>query len=1156
MKEELIQYLKENFIEFQTEDDIFILDKKSYQLSVPNEDGVFFDEDFHWDCDRTDCDGYIFKFGGVWYTLNKGDENSVKLNRVKWIGKVNIDDYEFYGSDVYLGVHGPFELLNGTSSYKEWVKKAKFLGIKKLGICEKGTLAGVFKFQTACLKENIQPIFGLEVPVKNKLKDIIYTVKMFAKNEQGWLNLLTINRKLNSNNENFVEEDDVINFRNDIFIILDPKSIDFGNISKKWKMFSQQFYYQFDTVKYEKEERDKWYLLNLQKFFYSKFKPVAMCDAYYLDPEYSIIRSLLNKVASKTNYESKNQYFKNNFEYFQEFAELFSEEDEEKMFNAFDSAILNLEYICDNCKYIISTNERHLPKYKMTEEEEKKYPDNKTMFEELVYEGLEKHTDLLIDYNEDILSERIEREIDVIEYGDVVDYFLVLRDIVNWCNKEGILLGAGRGSAAGSLVTYLLGITRVDPLKYGLLFERFLNKGRIKVSLPDIDTDFPGEQRPRVKEYMEERFGKSQVCAVGTYTTLQLKAALTDLSKQYGVSISTIRRISKKINGLDDKTVEDLFKIACRDNEVKDFMNKYPELFNCIFLVIGQPKAASIHACAMMIFPDEKTLYEWCPVREQNNIIVSEWEGLELDEAGFLKEDILGIEQLDKFTDILKLIEKNTGNKIDLYKDIPKDDSKVFEYFKKGWLGDVFHFGAKGLSSYCVKMQPNSIDELSDCAALYRPGTIENGYDKQYLRRKFGEEEIEYHVGTEDILKSTNGLFVYQEQVMALMNKLAGMDLVTCDTARKAMGKKKIDVIQSLEKMFIEGYCKNWNVTKEYALSFWKEIVKASSYLFNKSHSVSYSINGYNSLWLKVHYPMEFWSVTFSRASKDEYPFYINELLQSGDIKLYSVDINKSDINVAIDLENRALYWAINSVSQVGPVVQEQLMRERSENGPYFSFEEFLDRNDYKGSSVTKSVVENLIYSGAFDELESGNYENVYELRKGLLILYRERKKIKIDQSKDIFELARNNENGDRTRYDWWWLLQQKIQSGFAFFDYKRLVSTFLKEDVVNGIFYEAKDFKNFEGGSYKTVMIGGYVLDYEEKQSRKGMFGVIQLESNYDFVKVNVYAEIFESVVDYLRGCEKSLLLVSGIIAYDSWKEEYVLQTNLKSKFVILKLA
>lgn len=445
--EDLKRYLEEHFISYSIlqilndERPVVIINGEKHQLSLPNNEGSFFDESFCWDSDRTEYDYYIFRFGGIWYRLKAGEESSVKLERILWLGNAEFSE-PCLKVDCFLGVHGPFELLNGSGLYKEWCQKANFLGIKSLGICEKGTLAGILKFQEACKKANIRPIFGMEIPIKVEEKDLQYTVKAFVKNEQGWLNILEINRIINVEN-GYVTEKEIEQLREGLIIILDPKTIEFEDVSKLWKMFSQQFYYQLDTVVYEKEDRDKWYLQNLKKFFDSNFSPIAMCDAYYLEREYAYNRVRLNKIAGTMSYESQNQYFKNNQEYYFELGELFGDFD--SFFDVFEAAVNNLKDVCSKCDYTIETGQRHLPKYYMTEEESKLYPDNKTMFTELVFKGMEDHLDLIEDYGIDVVGERIDREIKVITEGDVIDYFLILRDIVNWCKKNNILLGAGRG---------------------------------------------------------------------------------------------------------------------------------------------------------------------------------------------------------------------------------------------------------------------------------------------------------------------------------------------------------------------------------------------------------------------------------------------------------------------------------------------------------------------------------------------------------------------------------------------------------------------------------------------------------------------------------------------------------------------------------------
>lgn len=668
----------------------------------------------------------------------------------------------------------------------------------------------------------------------------------------------------------------------------------------------------------------------------------------------------------------------------------------------------------------------------------------------------------------------------------------------------------------------------------------------------DIDTDVPGEYRPAVKQYMENRFGASQVCSVGTYTTLQIKQAINDVGKLYGASIPTLRRLTKMIE--DVKTEEDFLKLACKKSEVNQFLNKYPEMMNIVFLLLGQQKAASIHACAMMIFPKEKTMYEWCPVRKSGDLIVSEWEGGEMDEAGFLKEDILGIEQLDKFTDILNLIEKNTGRKINLYSDIEYDDPEVYRYFANGWLSDIFQFSAKGLCAYTQKLKPKNMDDVVAALSLFRPGPMENGFHMDYIALKNGEKEPEYPIGAEEILKDTYSSMVYQEQILKMVQVLAGFSEEEADVARAAIAKKKKDKVEKIHPKFVDGYVKRFaskGVTKEYAETLWKQMEKFGSYAFNRSHSASYAINAYNSLWLKVHYPLEFWSVALSRASETDFPQYVNEMQQTEGIEIKPVNINKSDINIVADKKDNSIYWAINATKQVGEKAQNQIMEERSKNGEYFSLAEFIDRHTFKGSAVNKSVIENLIYSGAFDTMdETREFSNIFSAREFMLGKYREKNKIKIDKEKDEYFLAFEKK---KIAKDWWWLLQQKNKSGFAFFDYEGLVREYLKPKVRNGVFYNVEDLQNYDGSTYEMVMVGGYVLEVEEREGKKGRFANLLLESNYKFLRVVIFPDDYEGNADFFLSSKKSILLLSGKANFDKFKEEYVLQVNSNSKFIKL---
>lgn len=442
---ELLKYLDDNFIEYKELGDFILeINGQTFELFEPlkwdENDSILFDEDFRWAGDKTDCDNYIFSFGSVWWYLKKGNEISVKLEKVKWLGKANLEDESFY-VDTYLGIHGTFELMNSVGLYDEWCKKAKFLKITSLGLCEKNTLAGSMKFQKACQKAGLRSIQGMEITVFNEKKDLKYTIKAFVKDKTGWQNLLQLNEIINTNDNAFVTEEDLENYYDGLIFIWDPKTIEYRNIPSTLKEIA--FYYQLDTVVFEKEEKDKNYLDNLKRFFLSELEPVAMCDAYYIEKEWLPIKKKLNTLGKIVVHESENQYFKNYQEYFEELSYLFG--NDEKFFETFEKALQNLKDISFECNFVIETQNRHMPIYYMTDEEALQYENNKEMFRDLIFKGIEEHPDLLEKYSDEEIGERIDRELKVIEDGEVVDYFLMLRDVVNWCKKEKILLGSGRG---------------------------------------------------------------------------------------------------------------------------------------------------------------------------------------------------------------------------------------------------------------------------------------------------------------------------------------------------------------------------------------------------------------------------------------------------------------------------------------------------------------------------------------------------------------------------------------------------------------------------------------------------------------------------------------------------------------------------------------
>lgn len=652
-------------------------------------------------------------------------------------------------------------------------------------------------------------------------------------------------------------------------------------------------------------------------------------------------------------------------------------------------------------------------------------------------------------------------------------------------------------------------------------------------------------RRPEVKRYMEERYGADQVCSVGTYTTLQVKAAVKDLCRLKGVPVAEVNSFTSKIDGVKD--FDDLFRIACQKKDVANFINRNPEIIEMVGLIQGQPKAKSIHACAMMIYPDEKDMYHWNPIRRQGDMLISEWEGGELDAAGFLKEDILGILQLSKFGDILKLIKDDTGEEINLY-ELPLDDPKVYSYFQRGWNGDVFHFGAKGLTGYCKMLKPDNITELVNCIGLYRPGVMEGNFHNEYILRKKGEREVSFRKGAGEILQSSRYIMIWQEQTMKMFQVLGGFNLVDADGARRAIGKKNVEKLQPFRERFLKNYIENFGVDQKYAEETWKEIENMADYQFNKSHAVAYANTGYACQWLKVNYPLAFWSVAFSYADDDDFPVYLHEINEIGNIKVIPPDINESTDKIKTDFTDKSLVWSISSVKQVGEKAQAEIMKERSENGPYFGFDEFLDRHSQKGSAVNKSVIENLISCGAFDKLES--ISNVIDRIK-LIKRYRTANKVKIDKEKDVFEL-----NPGKVKLEWWHNLRQKKLCGLAFFNYSKLYLDYFKE-MIGDSEYPFKDFSEIVDDPLETksynLTAGGYVYEIAIKTGRKGDYAIITLEQNYQFRTVVFWSNEYESFENILKNCKDTILFMNGRTNWDERNQQMAIYANGNTEVLIL---
>lgn len=1128
---EMREYLIENLIEFEEIDsDLFVIDGFRYLYIEPKDD-LLFHSDFTLILSPVEeqiiTDFYCFEFGGRYYHTE--DPQDPELIPLKFLG-TNKPKLGFNYS--FLGVHGGYELLNGSRLYDDWAKKAKFLGVHALGICERNTLAGALLFQKSCEKFGVKPVIGEEIAVLDVDNYYQYYVKLFPKDEEGWRRLLLINKKINVDNSGDIGFKDFTEFIRDgnFNIVLDPKYMDY---EKAFPIeLNYDCYYQLDPVEFVTNTRDEWYLNNLRKFVRSHIQPIAISDAYYLDKEDSHIKKQLNTIANEYDYESTNQYFRSIDQYFNDVIQLFDPEDETAV-NIFMAAIQNVNKVANEIDFRIPTGGRHLPKYILTKEEKEKYGDSDNLFWAIIEEGL---TNKIPQKDHDEYIDRLQEEYRVIKAGDVIDYFLILWDIISWSRRNDIIVGIARGSAGGSLISMLMGITEIDPIKFNLLFSRFLNEGRITRSLPDIDTDFEADKRHLVKEYMEERYGADFVCSVGTYTTLQVKGILKDFSRLYGAKFDDVNMITRRLSGSEDFT--ELFRVATTDKRLKRFILEYPDVINVIQLVYGQPKASSIHACAMIIFPDEGTMYEHVPMRSHDGEIVSEWEGSEIEDSGYLKEDILGVKQLEKFGNIIRLIRENHKEDIQI-SEIPLDCQKTYNYFKKGWNSDVFHFGSPGLTQYCRELKPDDIEDLIAGISLYRPGAMESNYHNEFIKLREGGE-VEYMWGSEPATRNTYGLLVYQEQIMQIFIDVGKFTDVEADDVRRAMVRMDREILAPYRDIFIKNAIEAGCPTDE-AKSIWVRLERFAAYGFNRSHAAAYAITGYISQWFKVNYPIEFWATAFKFARDDQYSQFISEIYSTGEIDVVSPDINLSGKAVAPNFETNSIHWGFLSIRDVGDVASDQIIEIRDSVGKFFTFEDFVKRNTFKGSKVNRRHIEHLVLCGAFDKIE-GIGEEVERL--SLINDY-----YKITNKKNDSRVI--TDSGDFIKERWWWMLQQKMLCGIAFFNFGNLSEMFR----VKGYKYVSPEEIGMinQESTNRRALIGGYVSDVIIKDGKRGSYADIVLESNYNFVNVKIWTEQWDQLKDIISRSEGKLMFINGSMSWDEYKGMVGLTANNSTECYIL---
>ena len=885
-------------------------------------------------------------------------------------------------SFTHLHVHSGYSLLDGSANIKELIQRTKDLGMDSIAITDHGVMFGVIDFYKEAKKHGIKPIIGCEVYVSHRTRfdkekeDSRSThLVLLAENMTGYENLI---KMVSSGHlEGFYRRPridfDLLKEHSEGIIGLSACLA--GGVSR---LILQGQYEQAKEVALLYDEilgRDNFYLemqdhgmseqktVNQQMLRISKETGIPLVvtnDIHYIYPEDAKAHEILLCIQTGKTIDDPTRMVYEGGQFFVK-----SPEEMEKLFPYAKDAIANTVKIAERCNLDFTFNQLKLPEFDV--------PDGysaENYLKKLCYDGLDR----LYDKVTKELKERLEYELGVIIQMGFVDYFLIVWDFIKYAKDNGIPVGPGRGSAAGSLVAYTLSITNIDPIKYQLIFERFLNPER--VSMPDIDVDFCYERRQEVIDYVIEKYGAERVAQIITFGTMAARAVIRDVGRAINMPYADVDAIAKMIPLELKITIK---KALSMNSELKDLYDTNPDvkyLLDMSMRLEGLPRHASTHAAGVVI--SKKPVVEYVPLNSNDGVITTQFPMNTLEELGLLKMDFLGLRTLTVIENALKLIEINHGICIDIDK-IPLDDQEVFRLISSSNTEGIFQLESAGMKSFMRELQPGSIEDIIAGVSLYRPGPMD--FIPKYIKGKNNQESITYtHPSLEPILETTYGCIVYQEQVMQIVRDLGGYSLGRSDLLRRVMGKKEEKVMEKERKIFINGDgeipgCIKNGIPEDVANKIFDEMVDFAKYAFNKSHAAAYAAIAYETAWLKTHYPVEFMAALMTSVmdNTDKIKEYIDSCKRMG-IEVISPDINEG--YGFFSTSDNKIRYGLAAIKNVGKKMISAMVHERETNGLYNSLTDFYTRMESRDTS--KRAIESLISAGAFDSL--GGRRNQYHL--------------------------------------------------------------------------------------------------------------------------------------------------------------------------------
>jgi DNA polymerase-3 subunit alpha len=876
----------------------------------------------------------------------------------------------------HLHCHSHYSLLDGLPKIDEFLDYVKELEMDSVALTDHGALYGVVEFYKKAVQRGIKPIIGAEVYMafekmtqkRPHIDDKRYHLVLLVKNEQGYKNLVKLITKAHLEGFYYkprIDEEILAQYSSGLIclsgclqgkipqFILSKRIKEAEDLALKYQnIFGKDNFYlelqHHPNLPEQKKVNEA--LIEISKKF--NIPIVATNDVHYLKPEDAKAQDILMLINTGADPNDPERLTLQADDF-----SMRSPEEMEEAFNKIPQALENTQKITNLCNFQFKLGKIKLPKFPLPLS---KTPDE--FLKELCLKGLEKKYPP--SQRKQVL-ERLNYELEVIKKTGFASYFLIVQDLVNWAKKNKIVVGPGRGSVGGSLVAYLLNITNIDPLKYNLLFERFLTESRI--SPPDIDIDFTDVRRDEVIEYVAKKYGRRNVAQIITFGTMAARAVVRDVGRALGYTYSFCDKIAKMIPmhyTLDDalERVEEFRQIYETDDRAKKLIDFAKKLE-------GVARHASTHACGVVISADP--LEEIVPLQhptQDDTAIVTQYEMHSIEDLGLLKMDFLGLKNLTIIENAIGLIKKRRNLEIDI-DNIPKDDKATFQLLQKGQTTCVFQLESEGMKRYLKQLKPTTLEDVIAMIALFRPGPM--ALIPEYIRRKHGKQKVEYlHPKLKPILEPTYGIPIFQEQILKIAQELAGFTPAEADTLRKAIGKKIKSLLLSQKEKFIQGAIKN-QVKKEVALKIWEWILPFARYGFNRAHSTAYAILAYQTAFLKANFPSEFMTAVLNseRADIERIGFLIKECQRMG-MKVLPPDINESEEGFTL-VKEKTIRFGLAAIKNVGSNCVKAIVKERKERGTFVSISDFMARIDSK--ELNKKSLESLVKAGAFDKLGERN---------------------------------------------------------------------------------------------------------------------------------------------------------------------------------------